>query len=204
MVWDSGAGLVRGKSFSRFEDCRGLRRASFLDGRRSIQQITQTEKMDVNGKDVGTARMAWENDFVDRGSILRVWLPLVAGLFVLGFIFLAWPGPRGLTRWIGLGLSLVGLGGVMLARYTLGRSFSIRAKATELVTSGIYSRIRNPIYVFGMIFFAGEVLIIRLPVLLLLLVIIVPMQIVRARREARVLEDKFGDAYRRYREATWF
>jgi protein-S-isoprenylcysteine O-methyltransferase Ste14 len=32
----------------------------------------------------------------------------------------------------------------------------------------------------------------------------IPMQIVRARREAQVLDAKFGEAYRRYRERKWF
>jgi protein-S-isoprenylcysteine O-methyltransferase Ste14 len=90
------------------------------------------------------------------------------------------------------------------ARYTLGRSFSIAAKATELVTTGVYSRIRNPIYVSGVIFIVGLIVIVRRPALGLILVIIVPMQILRARREARVLEAKFGEAYRQYRERTWF
>jgi len=38
----------------------------------------------------------------------------------------------------------------------------------------------------------------------LLLLIIVPMQIVRAWREARVLEERFGDDYRAYLARTWF
>jgi protein-S-isoprenylcysteine O-methyltransferase Ste14 len=99
---------------------------------------------------------------------------------------------------------LVGLGGVILARYTLGRSFSIRPKATELVTTGIYSRIRNPIYVSSVIFIAGLIVTVRRPALVLLLVVIIPVQIIRARREARVLEAKFGEAYREYRRGTWF
>ncbi len=92
----------------------------------------------------------------------------------------------------------------MVARYTLGRSFSIRAKATALVTTGIYSRIRNPIYVSGMFFIIGAALMLRKPYVLLFLVVIVPMQIIRARREARVLEEKFGEEYRAYRKRTWF
>ena len=31
-----------------------------------------------------------------------------------------------------------------------------------------------------------------------------PYQIMRARREAAVLEATFGDAYREYRKRTWF
>ena len=145
-----------------------------------------------------------ESMTVNWGSILRVWLPLLLGLCCLYLLFVSGPGPHDLTRWIGLALSLVGLAGVILARYTLGRSFSVRAKATELVTTGIYSRIRTPIYVSGVIFAIGLVLIVRSPVLELFLVIIIPIQIIRARREARVLEAKFGEPYRQYRDRTWF
>ena len=141
---------------------------------------------------------------MDRGTILRVWLPLVAGLCALGVIFHSGSGPHGLARLVGLLLGLIGLGGVVLSRYTLGRSFSIAPKATALVTSGIYSRIRNPIYFSGVVFVAGAVLIMGRPKLLAILLVVIPMQIIRARREAAVLEAKFGDAYREYRQHTWF
>ena len=141
---------------------------------------------------------------MDRGTILRVWLPMVAGLLILAWIFPSVPEPYGPTSLIGLLVALIGLAGVILSRYTLGRSFSIAPKATALVTSGIYSRIRNPIYVSGMIFLIGVVLIVERPKLLAVLLVLIPMQIVRARREAAVLEAKFGDAYREYRKRTWF
>jgi protein-S-isoprenylcysteine O-methyltransferase Ste14 len=139
---------------------------------------------------------------MDRGTILRVWLPMVGGLMVLGWIFLSVPEPYGPTRLIGLVVALIGLAGVILSRYTLGRSFSIAPKATALVTSGIYSRIRNPIYISGMIFLIGVALIVERPKLLAILLVLIPMQILRARREAAVLEGKFGDAYREYRRRT--
>ena len=141
---------------------------------------------------------------MDRGSALRVWLPLVLGLYALYYVFVLGPGPRDALRWLGLVLSLLGLGGVVLARYTLGRSFSVRAKATELVTTGIYSRLRNPIYVFGGLFIVGLVVLVRRPTLVIPLLILIPIQVLRARREAQVLEAKFGDAYRQYRARTWF
>jgi protein-S-isoprenylcysteine O-methyltransferase Ste14 len=141
---------------------------------------------------------------MDRGTIWRVWLPLIAGLLALGTIFQSGPGPHGLARSIGLLLGLIGLAGVILSRYTLGRSFSIAPRATALVTRGIYSRIRNPIYVSGMIFLVGLALILWRPELLIVLLALVPVQIIRARREAAVLEAKFGDAYREYRKRTWF
>jgi protein-S-isoprenylcysteine O-methyltransferase Ste14 len=138
--------------------------------------------------------------------VFRVWLPLLLGLYCLYFVFVHGPGARDLTRWIGLAISLIGFAGVIVARYTLGRSFSITAKATELVTQGIYSRIRNPIYVSGEVFLVGVIVMVRRPAfwLFLVVVILMPMQIIRARREARVLEAKFGDEYRQYRDRTWF
>jgi protein-S-isoprenylcysteine O-methyltransferase Ste14 len=138
--------------------------------------------------------------------MLRVWLPLLLGLYCLYFVFVHGPGARDLTRWIGLFVSLLGLAGVIVARYTLGESFSIKAKATKLVTTGIYSRIRNPIYVSGVILIVGLVVMVRRSALWLVpaIVILIPTQIIRARREARVLEAKFGDEYRQYRERTWF
>ncbi|MGA9527039.1 MAG: isoprenylcysteine carboxylmethyltransferase family protein [Terriglobales bacterium] len=108
------------------------------------------------------------------------------------------------ARWVGLAIALIGLAGVFVARYTLGKSFSITAKARALVTTGIYSRIRNPIYVSGEIFLIGMTIMLEKPMLLVLIVVIVPIQIWRARIEARVLEEKFGDEYREYRRRTWF
>jgi protein-S-isoprenylcysteine O-methyltransferase Ste14 len=93
---------------------------------------------------------------------------------------------------------------IVMARIQLGRAFSVRAKATRLVTSGLYARIRNPIYTFGCFFFLGLAMFIPAWWLLLALVIVIPMQVVRARREAAVLEATFGDDYRRYRQQTWF
>ena len=55
-----------------------------------------------------------------------------------------------------------------------------------------------------MIFLVGLVLILWRPDLLIVLLVLIPAQIIRARREAAVLEAKFGDAYRDYRKRTWF
>jgi protein-S-isoprenylcysteine O-methyltransferase Ste14 len=137
----------------------------------------------------------------------RFYLFTVVQMFVicalLWFVF-TMPGPWDLQRTIGAGLVAVGLGGIAVSRYQLGRSFSIRAEAHRLVTHGIYSKIRNPIYVFGALFFAGFVLVIHRPILWLGVLAIAVMQTLRARREARVLEAAFGDAYRDYRRRTWF
>jgi protein-S-isoprenylcysteine O-methyltransferase Ste14 len=91
----------------------------------------------------------------------------------------------------------------VLARWQLGSSFSVKAKASRLVTTGLYSRIRNPIYVFGGFFIVGLSLFLS-PWGPLVALAIVPMQVVRARREERVLAEAFGEEYELYKSKTWF
>jgi protein-S-isoprenylcysteine O-methyltransferase Ste14 len=105
-----------------------------------------------------------------------------------------------------IGAALMVFGFIMwaVARFQLGKSFSVQAKATALVTHGIYSRIRNPIYVFGGVMIAGVLLFFLKPEGLLVFLALIPMQIIRARKESAVLEAAFGDEYRQYKQHTWF
>ena len=91
-----------------------------------------------------------------------------------------------------------------LARLQLGKSFSISAQAKGLVTHGLYSKIQNPVYVFGGIFIAAVIVFIGRPLWLLVFLVLIPMQVMRIHKERQVLEAKFGDAYREYRKHTWF
>lgn len=91
-----------------------------------------------------------------------------------------------------------------LARVQLGKSFSIEAKATRLVTTGLYSRIRNPIYVFGAAMLAGAILYSGKFWCLLIFLVLIPAQVHRSRREEQVLTEKFGTEYTEYKQKTWF
>jgi protein-S-isoprenylcysteine O-methyltransferase Ste14 len=128
---------------------------------------------------------------------------VVATVLLLAFIVL-WPGTWNGQRIAGSIVLIVGVGLLSLARFQLGRSFSITAQAKKLVTHGLYSKIRNPVYVFGAVAMAGFFMIVQKPALWVLFAFIVVMQIARARKEAQVLEAKFGDEYRAYRAQTWF
>jgi protein-S-isoprenylcysteine O-methyltransferase Ste14 len=128
----------------------------------------------------------------------------VLAICALLWLVFSTPGAWDLQRCLGAALVLLGIAGIATARYQLGKSFSVTAKAHQLVTHGIYSKIRNPIYVSGGVMLAGFVLVLHRPVLWLVLLALIVMQTLRARREAQVLEAAFGDAYRDYRRKTWF
>lgn len=104
------------------------------------------------------------------------------------------------------GLSLLIVGFILwtVARFQLGASFALKAEARQLVTRGLYSKIRNPIYVFGSWVLAGGILVFGKPVWLLIFVLLIPLQMWRTGKESAVLEAAFGEEYRNYRARTWF
>jgi protein-S-isoprenylcysteine O-methyltransferase Ste14 len=138
---------------------------------------------------------------MNRGALLVTVVPLIGiALIVCVFAYPPWTTLR-----IG-GLALMTVAAILLtvARIQLGNSFSVTPRARKLVTHGLYSRIRNPVYFFGTFVFAGLFLFLERPWLLLILVPLLILQVIRARAEARVLEERFGDEYRRYKASTWF
>jgi protein-S-isoprenylcysteine O-methyltransferase Ste14 len=123
---------------------------------------------------------------------------------VLIFVNVAWGLPWTAPRIAGLAIVIPSFLLFALVRIQLGQAFSVRARATTLVTTGLYSRIRNPIYVFGSLMIAGIIIWANRPWLLLIFAVIIPLQIYRSRKEAQVLEEKFGAAYLEYKQKTWF
>jgi protein-S-isoprenylcysteine O-methyltransferase Ste14 len=128
----------------------------------------------------------------------------VVAMGILLWMLVSLKTPWNVERYVGTAFTLLGITFILVARYQLGRSFSIRPEAHALVTTGLYSKIRNPIYVFGGVLVVGIILVLQKPALWMVLIAVVVGQTIRARREARVLEDAFGDAYREYRRKTWF
>jgi protein-S-isoprenylcysteine O-methyltransferase Ste14 len=134
-------------------------------------------------------------------NLLTLAVPFLAlALFGIHAAHLPW------TAWRIVGIAITAPAFLLFvaARIELGRAFSVRAKATTLVTTGVYSRIRNPIYVFSALMILGIIIWTGRPWLLLVFAVLIPLQVVRARKEGRVLKEKFGAAYLDYKQKTWF
>jgi protein-S-isoprenylcysteine O-methyltransferase Ste14 len=139
---------------------------------------------------------------------VRILIPGLILSFVAALLYFLVPGvkeqPWTASRIAGLVIAAIGYAFVVIARIQLGSSFSCRLEAKGLVTRGLYSRIRNPIYIFLDVTVLGLILALRLYWLFLLLTVLAFFQARQARKEATLLQEKFGQAYRDYAKQTWF
>lgn len=112
--------------------------------------------------------------------------------------------PHDVRTYTGITLIIPSFVLLVIAHFQLGRSLAATAEAKELVTTGLYAKIRHPIYVFGELMFMGFALV-NGSIVLSVFCAMLPVWIFwRVRRENRILEEQFGDAYRAYRAQVWF
>ncbi len=128
-------------------------------------------------------------------------LPVLLGLGA-AIVLYAWAWDA--RHVIGMAIAAIGFPLWFTARLQLGKSFSVLPRAQALVTTGLYSRFRNPIYLFGGLAYAGLLIAWgRVVPLIVFFLLYPPYQFLRARKEAEVLEKTFGNEYRRYKASTW-
>lgn len=147
----------------------------------------------------------------DRPAVI-VFPPVIplATLVLAGV--LQWLAPLGLIASLGMPMRLVAglvVAGAGLLTTSAGRRALLRGgtninpsqPTTALVTDGVFGHTRNPLYVGGSVALCGLALLVGLDwVFLLIIPSCVLLHFAVVRREERYLEQKFGDAYRRYRE----
>jgi protein-S-isoprenylcysteine O-methyltransferase Ste14 len=133
------------------------------------------------------------------------WIDFVVFLIYLAFLGLGLvAGLHSTLSYVSLCLSLICAVLWFIARWQLGDAFSVAPQARQLVTRGLYSKIRHPIYIFGTLAFLFVVLALLGWPALIIWVLVILIQIVRVRSEERVLAEMFGAEYTSYRTRTWF
>jgi protein-S-isoprenylcysteine O-methyltransferase Ste14 len=148
-------------------------------------------------------------DIKNLSSNQRFLLNIIVPLAYLFPLVLAYLGPKnfgfGFRELVYAGLS-IGVLGVLLwivAMWNLGSSLAVLPGTDQLVTKGIYRIFRHPVYI-GIVFTLTGLFVAcgSVPCLIYVLVVVVPLNIFRARVEEEVLLGQLGSAYQRYRDST--
>ena len=105
---------------------------------------------------------------------------------------------------IGMLIGIPSLVLMVMSRRQLGKSFSVTPQAKALVTTGIYSKIQHPLYLFLDLLLLAVIVGLGWSLFLIAWGILVIAQVRQARREEKVLADAFGADYEAYRMRTWF
>ena len=135
-------------------------------------------------------------------KLFRLWFDLF--LYPLIVVLAVWLAPHGTVWYAGLGFSFFMAIFWVIARIQLGKSFTVEAAARKLVTHGLYSKIRHPIYIFGNLSYLGAFVALQSWVALFIWAMLAAGEVRRAQREERVLAEAFGAEYEAYRAQTWF
>lgn len=92
---------------------------------------------------------------------------------------------------------------LIISRRELGESFAVAPRAKALITSGFYSRIQHPMYLFLDLFLLSLIVALGLPALIVAWVVLAIVQVIQSRREEELLSTAFGAEYEAYRNHTW-
>ena len=149
-------------------------------------------------------------------SVLLLWLQVLLVLALVGVLALSvlqvadFIRPQvdlGIAgRSVGLGIGLIGMAVTAVAQFQMGASWRIgvdESETTDLVTHGLYARIRNPIYTGIMLFGMG--LLVLLPTVYMVPLLVagyLSIDLHVRKIEEPHLRRQHGDAYTKYVEAT--
>jgi protein-S-isoprenylcysteine O-methyltransferase Ste14 len=146
-----------------------------------------------------------------------IWVPLVVAWMALPY--LAATGARSpwglpelaagsgllVLRWIAALITMIALALTIECWVRMGKNWRMAVtpdQKTELVTNGLYSRVRHPIYALSILLMICSALIVPTGPMALVAVVHVALMLVKARNEERFLLAAKGEAYARYCRQT--
>lgn len=132
---------------------------------------------------------------------IRNLYPLVGTIISVALLVLYWN--NGFNKFLAIIVTSLGLIIWWMATITLGKAFSIIPKASELIQTGIYSKIRHPIYIGLSLTGIGWAVLTRASLLILLSALFILSSIIRAKLEEKKLVKTFGKEYLNYKKNTW-
>lgn len=142
-----------------------------------------------------------------------VWVPLVALWATLPYLAatrtmppwalpgFAVEGPCALLRWAGTGIGLICLLLSMQCWRRMGRNWRMAVtpgERTELVTTGLYARVRHPIYALSMLLMVCTLLVVPTLPVLAMAAVHLTLMVIKAHNEERFLRGMHGAAYADY------
>ncbi len=138
-----------------------------------------------------------------------LFVALYVGLPLAGFLldaWLGWPPIPAPWRWLGFAPLILGAAGVawcFLLFVRVGRGTPNPLVPPQvLVTTGPFAWTRNPIILSHALAALGEAVVVASPAAVVIVLLLgIPVQFV-VRLEEKSLEDRHGEAYRRYRDAV--
>ncbi|MZH03326.1 MAG: isoprenylcysteine carboxylmethyltransferase family protein [Nitrospinae bacterium] len=150
-------------------------------------------------------------DFKSLSSNQRFFLNILVPMLYLFPLVFAYLGPKnfgfGFRGLVFAGLA-VGAVGVLLwiaAMWSLGSSLAVLPGTDKLVTKGLYRVFRHPVYIGIVLTLTGLFVACgSLPSLIYVLVVVIPLNIFRAKAEEKVLLEQLGPAYQQYKDSTIF
>ena len=143
-------------------------------------------------------RFQWRNVPVPEAHVVGLAVGILLQVIVGGRLFAA--------PWIGhaIGWPLIGAGAGVVIWSVLEAGAMDIAAPDALLTSGPYAWSRNPMYVGWTLLLVGIALTANAVwMLAMVLLVVLYVHFVDVRREERALEERFGEAYRAYRDRVW-
>lgn len=141
---------------------------------------------------------------LSRDTKLKLALPILYAALTAAAFVATWPHDAVWHDYLGVIVTAIAYSLWITARVQLGNAFTLAPSAKFLVTTGLYSKLRHPVYYFSIMALIGISIYLWQAPMIAALVALSGMEIWRIREEEKVLSKTFGKQYADYKQTSWF